>query len=70
MSRPDDSGWMITYTGRRVWPLDPVADDIDIRLARQLPHRFDQFRFLTPHAAGTNSARVWVSLHCYWAWPI
>lgn len=28
MSRSDDDGWMITFTGRQVWPLDPVADDI------------------------------------------
>ena len=26
-----DDNWIQTFTGRQFWPLDPVADDIDIR---------------------------------------
>jgi len=29
MERPRE-GWILTYTGRRFWPLDPHPDDIDL----------------------------------------
>lgn len=28
---PRRGDWMITFTGRRFWPLDPSADDVDFR---------------------------------------
>jgi hypothetical protein len=30
MSQPS-SGWIVTYTGRRFWPLNPRVEDLDIR---------------------------------------
>lgn len=30
MNRERDSGWIITYTGKRFYPLDPIVSDIDI----------------------------------------
>lgn len=27
----DDSTWIQTFTGRQFWPLDPRAEDVDIR---------------------------------------
>lgn len=31
MARSQKSGWIVTFTGRQFWPLDPRVDDIDIR---------------------------------------
>lgn len=31
MARDPNTGWIMTYTGRRFWPLDPTPEDVDIR---------------------------------------